>query len=234
MKMVADRTGRFAERPYYDAAELDRDCECLVSEFLNSRPRRSLPLQTDELTILIEQAGASLDSCVDLSSYGPDVDGMTAFPRGRDPEVSISERLSAPNRENRLRSTLAHEYGHVRYHRPLWESKYRSGLFGDGDADRIICKQDTILGPDGLDWMEWQAGYVSGAILMPAGAMRRLVSDICALRDWHSAVPLTSANAAVLIAAVSARFLVSEEAARVRLLKLGLLAAHTDQFPLFN
>ena len=232
--MVADLTGRFAERPYYDAAELDRDCECLVSAFLNRRAERSLPLHTHELTILIEEAGASLDSCVDLSAYGPDVDGMTAFPRGRDPEVSISEGLSAPNRENRLRSTLAHEYGHVRFHRTLWESKYRSGLFDDGDADRIICKQDTILGPDGLDWMEWQAGYISGAILMPAGAIRRVVSDICALRDWHSAVSLTSANAAVLITAVSTMFLVSEEAARVRLLKLGLLASHTDQLPLFS
>ena len=141
MKMVADRTGRFAERPYYDAAELDRDCECLVSAFLNRRAERSLPLHTHELTILIEEAGASLDSCVDLSAYGPDVDGMTAFPRGRDPEVSISERLSAPNRENRLRSTLAHEYGHVRFHRTLWESKYRSGLFDDGDADRICQRR---------------------------------------------------------------------------------------------
>jgi Zn-dependent peptidase ImmA (M78 family) len=232
--MVADRTGRFAERPFYDAAELDRDCECLVSAFLNSRPGRSLPLQTDELTILIEQAGASLDSCVDLSEYGPDVHGMTVFRKDEGPEVSISDRLSTPHRENRLRSTLAHELGHVRYHGPLWESKHTARLFDAGTADRIICNGDTILGPDATDWMEWQAGYVSGAILMPAGAIRRVVSDICAARGWHAAVSLTSPNAAVIITAVAAEFLVSEEAARVRLLKLGLLSALADQLPLFG
>jgi Zn-dependent peptidase ImmA (M78 family) len=232
--MVADRTGRFAERPYYDAVELDRDCECLVSAFLNSRPGRSLPLQTDELTILIEQAGATLDSSVDLSGYGHDVHGMTVFRKDQAPEVSISDLLSAPHRENRLRSTLAHEYGHVRYHAPLWESKFAGRLFDTGTANRIICKGNTILGPDDTDWMEWQAGYASGAILMPAAAIRRLVADICAPRGLHSAVTLASPNAAMIITAVAAEFLVSEEAARVRLIKLGLLSELTDQFSLFG
>ena len=234
MKMVADHTGRFAERPYYDATELDQDCEYLIASFLNRRRGRTLPLHTDELTLLIEQEGSSLDSCVDLSTYGPDVEGMTVFRPGQNPEVSISERLSAPHRENRLRSTLAHEYGHVRYHGPLWESKYASRLFDTGTAERVICKRDTILGPDGPDWMEWQAGYVSGAILMPAGAVRRLVADICGPRGWHSAVSLTSPHAAVIITAVATAFLASEEAARVRLVKLGLLSDSADQLPLFG
>jgi hypothetical protein len=54
--------------------------------------------------MLIEQHEASLDSSVDLSDYGQDVEGMTAFYPDRNAEVSISDRLANdPRRENRLR-----------------------------------------------------------------------------------------------------------------------------------
>ena len=37
MKMIPDRTGRFKERPYWEAAELDQKCEQAITSFLRQR-----------------------------------------------------------------------------------------------------------------------------------------------------------------------------------------------------
>lgn len=238
MKMVRDSTGRFAQRPYYTAAELDRECEHIVSGFLTARHGQfRLPVTTDELSILVEQHDASLDSAVDLSEYGQDVEGMTAFYPDRNPEVSISDRLANDaRRENRLRTTLAHEFGHVHFHRYLWAEKFMTGRLFDrrSTENKVICKRDSILDAKDTDWMEWQAGYVSGAILMPVGPIRRFVSDFCGNRGLHAAVSLASEPGRQIVNDVMARFSVSEDAARVRLLKLGLLTTSVRQPSLFG
>lgn len=238
VKMVRDSTGRFAERPYYTAAELDRECEHIVSAFLMGRHGHfRLPVTTDELSILIEQHDASLDSSVDLTEYGRDVEGMTEFFPDRNPEVSISDRLANDaRRENRLRTTLAHEFGHVHFHRHLWAEKFMTGRLFDrrSTENKVICKRDSILDAKDSDWMEWQAGYVSGAILMPVGPLRRFVSDFCGKRGLHAAVSLASEPGQQITNDVMARFSVSEDAARVRLLKLGLLTVSTQQPSLFG
>lgn len=238
VKMVRDSTGRFAQRPYYTAAELDRECEHIVSGFLTARHGQfRLPVTTDELSILVEQHDASLDSAVDLSEYGQDVEGMTAFYPDRNPEVSISDRLANDaRRENRLRTTLAHEFGHVHFHRYLWAEKFTTGRLFDrrSTENKVICKRDSILDAKDTDWMEWQAGYVSGAILMPVGPIRRFVSDFCGNRGLHAAVSLASEPGRQIVNDVMARFSVSEDAARVRLLKLGLLTTSVRQPSLFG
>lgn len=238
MKMVRDPTARFARRPYYENGELDRECEHIVTTFLRERHgTERYSITTDELTLLIEQEEAGLDSCVDLSGYGEDVEGVTVFYAGRPPEVMISDRLANdPRRENRLRTTLAHEFGHVRFHRHLWADKLATGdLFADSaKAAEAICKRDTILNAGQRDWMEWQAGYVSGAILMPASAVQRLVDGYCTSKGLHGAVPLASDHGRVLIQSVKDEHHVSEEAARVRLLALKLLSGVSGAPSLFS
>lgn len=238
VKMVRDNTGRFAQRPFYTAGELDRECEQIISAFLTARHGNfHLPVETDELSILIEQHDASLDSSVDLSDFGQDVEGMTAFYPDRSPEVSISDRLANDGRrENRLRTTLAHEFGHVHFHRHLWAEKFTMGRLFDrrSTENKVICKRDSILDAKDTDWMEWQAGYVSGAILMPVGPLRRFISDFCGKRGLHAAVSLASEPGRQIMNAVMTRFSVSEDAARVRLLKLGLLTTFTAQHSLFG
>src|SRR5690606_37855122 len=129
VKMIRDLTGRFALRPYYIASDLDRECEQIVTAFLTARHGAvRFPITTDELSVLIEMEGADLDSCVDLSLYGDNVEGVTAFYVDREPDVMISDLLANdPRRENRLRTTLAHEFGHVRFHRHLWAEKLAMG-----------------------------------------------------------------------------------------------------------
>ena len=71
--------------------------------------------------------------------------------------------------------------------------------------------------------MEWQAGYVSGAVLMPISRLTELVQE--AINAWGAfgSIPRTSAQAADLIARVAHRFDVSTDAARVRLSQLDYL-----------
>jgi Zn-dependent peptidase ImmA (M78 family) len=233
VKMVPDKTGRFAERPHYAPEDLDRECERIVSAFL--RKKRGIvgsPILTEDLHVLIEQEDATLDAYADLAPFGDDVEGMTEFFPNQGPKVSISEKLANDaRRENRLRTTLTHEFGHVHFHRHLWAEKFLAGRLFDRRSleNKAICKRDTILNAGQYDWMEWQAGYVSGATLMPVSHVRRLVSEFGQPRGLHGTIYRGSEDGLAIVAAVVERFAVSEEAARIRLLKLNLLTSSDRQ-----
>jgi len=238
VRMVPDRTGRFAERPHYTADELDRECERLVSGFLRKKHGDiQFSISTDDLHVLIEQHDASVDAYADLSAFGDDVEGVTEFFPDKGPMVSISEKLANDERrENRLRTTLTHEFGHVHFHRYLWAEKFISGRLFERKSteNKAICKRDTILNASQYDWMEWQAGFVSGTILMPASHVRRLVTKYCEPRGLHGAIYVGSDHGCALIGAIMEQFAVSEDAARIRLLKLNLVSESDRQPSLFG
>lgn len=238
VKMIPDNKGRFPRRPFYDARELDNECEQLIRDLLLTRKRKiEYPVSTEDLTVLIEMHDAELDSYADLSSYGADVEGVTEFFPAREPKVSISKRISADDRrENRFRTTLTHEFGHVKFHGHLWAEKFATGdMLEHGiNANKAISKRDNILDAPQSDWMEWQAGYISGALLMPVTPIRRLVSDYCGPRELHGDIHVSSEHAIRLIQMVMEQFAVSEEAARIRLLKLSLITSTHGQPSLFG
>lgn len=235
MKWVKDTTGRFSQRPFYEEAELDFECEALVSSFLLEKyDKVSYPLSTDDLTILIEQHTSDLDQYADLTKEGNDVEGMTIFLRDAKPKVLIDLKLSDhPNRENRRRTTLSHELGHVRFHGFL-VSAQQFPLFSMGNnALTIVCKRDAILNASKIDWMEWQAGYASGAFLMPITPIRELVQRVFENANAPSVQSTSSVIGQELIHQVQTLFQVSEEAARVRLIKLGFLTSQQTPMSLF-
>jgi hypothetical protein len=117
MKLVPDQIHGLGLRPHYEPAELDREFERIVCAFRRRRGNVDGPLTTDDLTLLIEDHVEDLDLYADLQSLGEGVEGVTAFAPGRKARVLISEGLSSANRENRLRTTLAHEFGHVHLHK---------------------------------------------------------------------------------------------------------------------
>jgi hypothetical protein len=124
MKWVIDTSGRFQFRPYYEAEELDAECERITAAFLEAKYKaRRFPISTDDLTVMVEQHTSDLDLYADLSREGEDVEGLTDFFARKKPVVRISRQLSTdPARSQRLRTTLAHEYGHVRFHKFLWDT----------------------------------------------------------------------------------------------------------------
>ena len=228
MKMVRDNTGRFGLRPHYTQMELDQEFEGLIRAFLCRRHGDDkFPISTNDLHLLIEEYADDLDTFADLSSHG-DVHGLTLFPPDSRPFVLISEEVSNdPRMENRLRTTLAHEFGHVYLHRHLWDNKhFVDRLSGTNEPEcRAICKRSTILGEGLYDWMEWQAGYACGAILMPVSQIRQIIGSYREMHDIPSDISLLveSEHAEAIMQMVMEQFSVSWDAARVRLLKLKCL-----------
>jgi hypothetical protein len=235
MKWVADNTGRFSKRPFYLPEELDTECERIVSGYLRAKyGAAAFPISTDDLSVMVEHDTSDLDLFADLSVAGEDVEGLTDFFRDKKPAVKISKELSLDGKQNhRLRTTLAHEYGHVKFHYFLWDMNFKAEKpanflkilarqrrkvdafrknVNETPLPRVSgpqCRHALMIDAPADDWMEWQAAYAGGALLMPAGA----------LRDY-----VTRGNrGGDLTEAVAQKFDVSLGAAVARLKQLGFL-----------
>lgn len=232
--MVPDPTRRFLKRPYYETRELDEECEKIISDFLRQRYEQvKFPVKTEDLTVLIEQKGATLDMYADLE---PDVDGMTEIHPDGETIVRISKNLSDnPRQENRLRTTLTHEYGHVHFHADLLAHQGNTlALFPKGNETELVqqCKRENIYAATKTDWMEWQAGYICGALLMPRIFLAKLVEPYWAGEKLLSPTNISEEQWQALVGKVLTEFQVSRQAAQVRLEKLGYLGDHGPVLPI--
>ncbi len=198
--------------------------------------RRNFRVNTDDLTKLIEREAGDPDLYADLSEFGLNVEGVTEFRKAQKPIVKINKDLmDAKHRHNRLRTTLTHEYGHVHFHSYLWDLELPTVdlLRSNPDRNKIICKRDSMISAAKTDWIEWQAGYVSGAILMPASRVKQLVRVYHERHGLYGEVPSDSDHGCAMIKMIMSGFEVSEDAARVRLSVLkffGKTAPHPTLF----
>jgi hypothetical protein len=247
VRLVRDLTGRFHERPHYEAEELDVICQTALIEHAKQSERTlEYPVSTDVLQTLIEAHAASLDLYADLSEEGPNVEGVTDFRPGARPTVRISAALSEDGRrEARLRTTLAHEFGHVHLHDKLFQGRAEAlDLFagaecGDAPADSeegnfARCKRESIVGAAAVDWMEWQAGYVCGALLMPRRELLGVVHRHLREAGHFGRLVVGSDAGRAVIGEVMRKFFVSAEAARVRLLVLGMAVEEEAEGSVFG
>lgn len=235
MKWIRDLTGRFPQRPYFEQEEIDHECEQIVTEFLLDRYGRvDYPITTDDLTVLIEQHAGSVDFYADVSAEGIDVEGVTDFILDGKPHVRIAQVLWQPQRENRLRTTITHELGHVIFHDFLALLPARRSLWTKPvQKHSPRCKRETILGASKVDWLEWQAGYASGAFLMPISRVRQITREIFESANAFGPAAITSPIAIDLINRIQGAFQVSRDAARVRLMQLNLLTEQPTAPTLF-
>jgi hypothetical protein len=217
MNWTRDTTGRFRQRPHYTDKELEQICEDAICGFLKDRYGKAVfPVRTADLTVLIEQHVDDLDSHSDLED---NIDGLTHFFPKKRPKVKIASRLQQPYLENRLRTTLTHEHGHVILHGFMFalEDDLKKLFDGQPKDTRNTCHRDHMHGGS-VDWMEWQAGFACGALLMPQTELVRVVK---AFRDVenlpYADIGVTSDPGKRLVARVMGEFQVSEDAARVRL-----------------
>ena len=228
MKWVKDKTGRFSQRPHYLPDEIDDDCERIIRDFLTKKYGKvEFPIKTDDLTVLIEQK-ADLDSYADLSGEPGEVEGLTEFTPRQRPVVRISSALNAQNMENRLRTTLTHEFGHVHFHQFMFddlENQPLSLFAQQAQTHTNKCHRDNMIGASDRDWMEWQAGYACGALLMPATALLETVKRFREERNLpYANLAANSEHGQQLITLVASMFQTSRDATRVRLLKRSVLA----------
>jgi IrrE N-terminal-like domain len=214
MRWLRDASGRFPHRPHYETSELESVCADLLLELHQVRSRAErYPITTDDLSVLIEQRAADLDLYAELP---PDIDAVTDFNKSARPRVRVAARLSAHARSaNRLRTTLAHELAHVVLHNFIWW--FDPGVPFDPAALSPRCALLTRSS----DWMEWQANYCAGALLVPSDAVSNAAAPV-----WER-----SSQARGLIRSVQTRFEVSAQLASIRLRQLGLL---TDRPPVIR
>jgi len=217
MNWTRDTTGRFRQRPHYLPAELEQICEDAICKFLVERYGKvTFPVSTADLTVLIERDVADLDSYSELDAT---TDGLTDFFPKKKPKVKIAARLQEPRFENRLRTTLTHEYGHVILHGFMFALDDGLAKLFDGQPKetRNSCHRDHIHG-GAIDWMEWQAGFACGALLMPQTELVRIVKAFRAAEDLpYAEIGVDSDPGKRLILNVMEAFRVSQDAARVRL-----------------
>jgi len=195
------------------------------------RARRSsdyFPLSTDDLTTLIEKHAAELDTFAELAEFGDGVEGLTLFQPRAKPIVRVSVTLSEGANENRLRSTLAHELGHVLLHDPLFQRKAQDSLFDANVQYLQVCYRDGAEAIGQGDLFEYQAWYMCGALLMPLSELTARVAARAQASNSYSEIWQHSATGLDVIEDASSWFGVSKALARIRLLKSGLI---TDTEP---
>ncbi len=233
MNWVWDQTHRFRLRPNYSAEELDAQSEAILFDYLQkTRGSVSFPVATDDLRHLLASEVHSLQPDRALSKEPGEVESIVEFQRGRKPVVKIAVRLmETPSLENRLRGVLAHAYGHARFHDFVFQSEEGAYLSLFGDVAEPLpksnrCTRDSIVSSHERDWMEWQAGFVCGALLIPLSPLIDHVRQFRADRDLDlAALSERSLDGAALIGEVAECFQVAPELARIRLLQQRIIAS---------
>jgi Zn-dependent peptidase ImmA (M78 family) len=219
MKLLRDPLGRPIKRLYFKPEELDERCERIIADFMHHHEGGlRLPIPTGDIIRIIKREANDLDLYAD---HPENIDGYTDYFTDRNPDVKISQRLAATRYHNRLRFTLAHEYGHVWFHAPLWRKP-------EQDPTRPAtpcwtCHGDTIGTATESDWMEWQADHIGGALLMPGSYLFEWAGEIAMREGKSPPLHADSDLGRALMQRVMRRCEVSEQAARVRLRRLGLL-----------
>ena len=239
MKYQVDETGRLPEKPKYSHKELNNMAEKVLldsSDILGKEIQ--YPIPTDKLTVIIERYVDDLDLYADLEKeYGDEnIEGVTIFLPFKKPIIKISEKLQRYKfKVNRLRTTLAHELGHVILHNPLWQIEFsKLQLPFNTNEQRVqICKRKTLFlknepNYEHYDWIEWQANYFASALLMPKKAVYKIYRKFTNERKILSSISDESSDANDLINIISQEFQVSNEAVKVRLKQMKILISQED------
>jgi len=230
MKWIADDTGRFKLRPYYATQEIDSTCNELVTKFLIKKyGRAKMPLQSGDLELIVEENVSEFDQYADLGLEGKDIEGVTYFHKNRPPTVKISEALSKHfSQENRRRTTIAHELGHVIFHTDLFISDFLIVDNEDTTDHLVRCNRQNILAPQEGNWLEWQAFYAGGAFLMPIFHMQAIADGVFDLVKHSGPFYIDSSAGRGFLTRVTQSCLISSAAATVRLVQLGYVTCDQD------
>src|SRR5205085_2731472 len=118
----------------------------IVTKFLLEKHGKVIyPIPTDDLTIMLEREVDDLDLYADFPD-DEDVEGVAEFIPNQLPNVKIARRISEPaNMANRLRTTITHEFTHVKFHGVLFGSSCSPTLFVSRSHQKAICKRETII-----------------------------------------------------------------------------------------
>lgn len=216
MRTIAEADG--SVRLWYDADEIER----IAMEAL-----RHAGLWADDngravdVEHLLEiHLGAVVDYGAPLE---PTVLGYTAF--ASPPKVSINRALTdAAQRPGagraavgRWRATLAHEAAHILLHARLFQ------VPEDAADETRRCLRTEVGAREASDWREVQANIGMGSLLLPRPGVIDAVRTMLIAERVIPPVPAASPTGYRLIGELTRRFAVSRQAARIRLIGMGLM-----------
>ena len=141
--------------------------------------------------------------------------------------VIIDSMLLEKNQEHRYRFTLSHEAaGHGVLHSSLLKNKENNSVSGSNEHNWLQCTNKTVQAgkavageKSSIDWMEWQANSLASAVLMP----RLSIGNALKKFDAFGRCDLEIAYRTILY--IAELFNVSEQAALIRLQKLGYITS---------
>lgn len=221
--------------PYFPAGEIQSICLGALKD-AKLLPDRPGPVRIDRL---IETAFGLVPDYEEL----PDgVLGLSQFVDGRVVRIVVSRALDRTGTrvsDRRVRTTLAHEAGHVLLHSNLFRADSESApLLGDWSetrAPRVLCRNigPSRQGAQPPVWYEYQANQAIAGLLLPRPLVETVVSQF--VGDTASGFPrMTPANARQAARALSDVFDVNPVVAEIHLQTLfprhgtGQLALDTD------
>ena len=186
MRMLKTDVGPFAERPFYEQKEIE-SITAMELRSVELLPRRPSPIRVDRF---LEKRFGLAEDYADLPAG---ILGYTQFGSQGAEAVMISRSLEEEGgvvAKRRIRTTLAHEAGHILLHAHLFvigDSRESARPFSDEfDArDRsILCRDSNIEVAGGLTggydgrWWEYQANQAMGALLLPKALVLKALDGL--------------------------------------------------------
>lgn len=220
--------------PRLSKEDIETRAEAVLAQYSMATLKK--PTRTPLLE-LVEQAqkghGLIFDATQDLGSTQ---DGRKILGVFQQEPLAIRVDISLANDDTKFRFTVAHEFGHLTLHAEVI-------IGSDVGLERAI--QDTALDFDRghknletpRDWIEWQANYFAGALLMP-----RLTIGL-AVKQVQDKLGITSNRGRIILegkaysyrdlnqqlAELCLIYIVSKTAMQNRLNTLGILVDRRDK-----
>lgn len=184
MKNLRASAGPFAERPYFEPAEIEEICrEALCSVALY--PAEPSPVRIDRF---VEKRFGVHPIYEDLPSG---LLGYTEFGANGIQRIVIGRALDdegTRTAERRVSTTLAHEGGHGLLHAHLFALGVDvASLFGEGmdvRGSKIMCRSEVLPADGGSRprkydgrWWEFQANQAIGGLLLPGPLVERCLAN---------------------------------------------------------
>jgi hypothetical protein len=215
--------GLFAERPFFDDAEIER----IATDELGARgllPDSPSPIRIERF---IEKRFGITPTYEDLEGG---ILGYTRFGSRGVEEIVVSRSLGEEGTavsERRVTTTLAHEVGHGVLHAHLFVmGAFNHSLFNDDDVmpSRVLCRdpRDTAAGRRPYDgrWWEFQANLMMGALLLPRRLVIKCVQPLLEQRGNLGVLTLPSHKREAVARLLSETFDVNPAVGRIRLARL--------------
>lgn len=221
MKTFRASRGPFSQQPYYELSEVESIC---LDELIRTGlyPDAPQPIRIDRF---IEKRFGFVPEYEDLPEG---VLGFSQFTENGVEKIIVARTLDedqSQSTQRRVRTTLAHEAGHVLLHAHLFAFSKQTPLFGDqseAGKPKVLCREvpdesnKQLPGYKG-EWWEYQANMAMGALLLPRPLVEVTLKPFLAPSGSLGLSQIDESRRSEAVASIAEVFDVNPIVARLRL-----------------